>query len=395
MKRSWLLLVAGLLLFTCLKPSIGFAFTDEASLEAFVTAEGFSSVEEFKEYYEYYFADELSNVKDIEELKEILGEKINNENIEELVAYYGYGSRQELTDELLMYGDLEEGSTLEEEFIYVNALYILLDTYVPPELTPITDENLQELLDNFEITRAELDAILEEMGETLGNFQYIEDLEEALINYYFNEDIMAELLDAIMVGFGEIGLTEQELERLIYHFISVAENDETIFERLLALDERIMQLPEFESADELTEAQMNELVSVFNEFLNIVQIDAKYYLVKGDSKQPVTLNKLMYMETTNGADLLIELYNHQGEFLADMIFTAEDFGSDLIKEKVDKITKPLVQAEKKKPVKKVTKTEHGGRLPNTAGSYAEGILLGTALAGLGTGMLIYRRRKSA
>ena len=73
------------------------------------------------------------------------------------------------------------------------------------------------------------------------------------------------------------------------------------------------------------------------------------------------------METTNGADLLIEFYNRQGEFLADMIFTAVDFGSDLIKEKVDKVTKPLVHAEKKKPVKKVTKTEHGGKLPNTAG----------------------------
>ena len=113
---------------------------------------------------------------------------------------------------------------------------------------------------------------MEEMGETLGNFQYIEDLEEALINYYFNEDMTDEFLDAIMAGFGEIGLTEQELERLIYHFISVAENDDTIFERLLALDEQIMQLPEFKSADELTEAQMNELVSVFNEILNISRL---------------------------------------------------------------------------------------------------------------------------
>ena len=398
MKQKWVLFVVGLMLVAFLKPSIGFAIKDGASLEAFIKAEGFESVEDFEEYYEYYFLDDLSNVSDIEELKEILGAKITNENVEELVASYGYGSKQELVDELMMYGDLEEGSTLEETFIYINALDIHLDYYQSIELTPITDENLQDLLEAYEISREELDAILEEIGESLENFEYIEDLEEVLIDYYFNEDMMDEFYDAIMAGFEEIGLTKQELERLLVHFMSVAEEDDTILDRLMALDERMMQLPDFDSADDMTEAQMNELVSIFNELLNITQIDAKYYLVKGNSKQSVTLNELIYMETTNGADLLIELYSHQGEFLADMIFTAENFASDVIKEEVNKITKPIVEAEQKKtkkPVKKVTKTENGGKLPNTAGNYAGGILLGTAIAGLGGGMLVYRKRKSA
>ncbi|WP_455675245.1 processed acidic surface protein [Pradoshia sp.] len=400
MKQKWLLLVVGLLLVTYLKPVVGFAITDEASLEAFVKAEGFESVEAFEEYYEYYFLDELSNVRTVEELKEILGERINDENVEELLAFYGYGSKEELDEELMMYGDLEEDSTLEETFIYINALDIHLDYYNSPELTPITDENLQDLLEEYEITREELDAILAEMGESLENFQYIEDLGGVIFDYYYNEDTMDEFLDAIMVGFEEIGITEQELQKLLEHFVRVAEEDDTIFERLIALDERMMQLPDFESADDMTEAQMKELVSVFNEILTTVQIDAKYYLVKGDSKKAVTLNELMYMDTTNGADLLIELYNLQGEFLADMLFTADTFGSDIIKEEVNKITKPLIEAEQKKkpvkkPVKKVTKTENGGKLPNTAGNYTEGILLGAAIAGLGAGMLVYRKRKSA
>ena len=398
MKQKWLLLVIGLMLVTFLKPSSGFAIADKASLEAFIKAEGFESVEDFEEYYEYYFIDDLSNVSDVKELKQILGVKINEENVEELVASYGYGSKQELVDELIMYGELEEGSTLEETYIYINALEIHLDYFQSPDLTPITDENLQELLDTYEITREELDAILEEMGESFENFEYMEDLEGLLIDYYFNEEIMDEFFDAILAGFEEIGITEQELERLLEHFMRVAEEDDTILDRLMALDEQIMQLPDFDSADDLTEAQMNEMVSIFNEMLNIAQIDAKYYLIKGDSKQPVTLKELMYMETTNGADLLIELYSHQGELLADMIFTAEIFGSDVIKEEVNKITKPIVEAEQKKrkeSVKKVAKTENGGKLPNTAGNYAEGILLGTAIAGLGAGMLVYRKRKSA
>ena len=390
MKQKWLLLVVGLMLFTYLKPAVGFAVTDEAALKAFVQEEGFTSVEEFEDFYEYYFLEELSDVKTVDELKEILGARITNKNVEELIVSYGYGSKQELIDELIEYGDMEEGSTLEETFIYINALDMHLDYYQSPDLTPITDENLQALLDDYEITREELNAILDEMGESLANFTYIEDLDLFLMDYFYDdEEFMEDLLSEIAGDFAEIGLTEE---------------DETILDRLFALEDRVNQLPDFESSDDLTEAQMNEIVSVFNEILNIFQLNAKYYLVKGDSKQPITLNELMHLETTNDADLLIELYNLQGEFLADLLFTAELFGSDVIKGEVGKVIKPIteVKEEKKnpvkkpvKPVKKVTKTENGGKLPNTAGNYTEGILLGAAIAGLGAGMLVYRKRKSA
>ncbi len=243
------------------------------------------------------------------------------------------------------------------------------------------------------------------MGESLANFTYIEDLDLFLMDYFYDdEEFMEDLLSEIAGDFAEIGLTEEELERLFEHFMRIAEADETIVDRLFALEDRVNQLPDFESSDDLTEAQMNEIVSVFNEILNIFQLNAKYYLVKGDSKQPITLNELMHLETTNDADLLIELYNLQGEFLADLLFTAELFGSDVIKGEVGKVIKPIteVKEEKKnpvkkpvKPVKKVTKTENGGKLPNTAGNYTEGILLGAAIAGLGAGMLVYRKRKSA
>ncbi|KMY43031.1 hypothetical protein AC622_01115 [Bacillus sp. FJAT-27916] len=408
MKQKWLLLVVGLMLFTYLKPAVGFAVTDEAALKAFVQEEGFTSVEEFEDFYEYYFLEELSDVKTVDELKEILGARITNKNVEELIVSYGYGSKQELIDELIEYGDMEEGSTLEETFIYINALDMHLDYYQSPDLTPITDENLQALLDDYEITREELNAILDEMGESLVNFTYIEDLDLFLMDYFYDdEEFMEDLLSEIAGDFAEIGLTEEELERLFEHFMRIAEEDETILDRLFALEDRVNQLPDFESSDDLTEAQMNEIVSVFNEILNIFQLNAKYYLVKGDSKQPITLNELMHLETTNDADLLIELYNLQGEFLADLLFTAELFGSDVIKGEVGKVIKPIteVKEEKKnpvkkpvktvKPVKKVTKTENGGKLPNTAGNYTEGILLGAAIAGLGAGMLVYRKRKSA
>ena len=321
MKQKWLLLVVGLMLFTYLKPAVGFAVTDEAALKAFVQEEGFTSVEEFEDFYEYYFLEDLSDVKTVDELKEILGARITNKNVEELIVSYGYGSKQELIDELIEYGDMEEGSTLEETFIYINALDMHLDYYQSPDLTPITDENLQALLDDYEITREELNAILGEMGESLANFTYIEDLDLFLMDYYFDdEEFMEDLLSEIAGDFAEIGLTEEELERLFEHFMRIAEEDETILDRLFALEDRVNQLPDFESSDDLTEAQMNEIVSVFNEILNIFQLNAKYYLVKGDSKQPITLNELMHLETTNDADLLIELYNLQGEFLADLLF---------------------------------------------------------------------------
>ena len=97
------------------------------------------------------------------------------------------------------------------------------------------------------------------------------------------------------------------------------------------------------------------------------------------------------MTSTDGYGLLIELYNKQGEFLADLLFTADMFGSDLLQETgkdLKELEKVIVKKDTDKPVKK---TEKGAKLPKTASSYLTNTAAGLAFAI--TGFIIYRRFK--
>ena len=390
MKRVLAIFLMFALVMSFVKPGVSLAAIKEADLKEFIEEEAiFEDVEEFENYYYYYFYEyHLDELSSIEELKEILGEKLTPEKVEEIALDYGFNDREELADMLLDYGELEEGSTIEETYIYTNALTDMLE-FNEETQTPITEETLNELLAEYEMTLEELKQLLAENGDSLDNYQYIEDLEAAIMQYTS--------YDFIQGSMEEIGLTEAEVEKVAKHILSIDLEDPAIEQRLEALLNRMEQIPEFESASELTQAQLAEIASIYTELLDIFQMKAQYYLIKNGEKTPLSLNELLVLETTNGADLLIELYSKSGEFLADVILTAELFGSDLIEE-VKVIAKPItnpIANPEKAPAKKVKKTVKGGKLPNTAGNYAEGILFGLVLVGAGSMILIRRKRAAA
>ena len=386
MKRVVTMFVSFLLLLTCVNPGVSLAAINEADLDAFSKAEGFKDAKEFKVYFnDYFYEHDLDSLSTVDELKTVLGERLNEENVQEIVIDYGFNDREELMDTLMEFDEIVEGETIEETFIYVNALKGVL-TYYVDELTPVTDENLNELLKEYELTLDELKQLLANNDDSLDNYKYIEDLDAAVYHYLYSEDLPE--------GLPEIGLTDEEMERLLKHILSIDLEDPALEQRMLAIEERLKSLPDFDSASDLTQAQIKEIASIFTEVLDILQLKASYYLVKDSEKKAITLNELLVLETTNGADLLIELYNTQGEFLADLVITAENFGSDLIDEEIVKVTQPITQPVKNPP-KKVERTIKGGKMPNTAGNYAEGILAGLLLIGAGTGLLIRRKRNAA
>ena len=109
---------------------------------------------------------------------------------------------------------------------------------------------------------------------------------------------------------------------------------------------------------------------------------------------------MVALEETKGHDLLIELYNTQGQFLADMIITAEMFSSELIEDTVTDLNQAETVIKKQgpakvKPVSKHPKTVKGGKLPNTAGNYIEGVLAGIGLILIGMAILHRRKVKAA
>lgn len=268
----------------------------------------------------------------------------------------------------------------------------------------LTEENLQQLLDEYGLTIEELEDLLYEFGESLADYFFYEDLEYALFFYLDFEEIIWEDDDLLFGIFDEIGLTEEEFERLIDHLLALDYENPEFELRLMYLIDILETFEEFEDLDsaiDLSAEQIAELVAIFSELLYLFELEAKFFFIKDDEKNPVSFTQLMRMTTTNGYDLLIEFYNLQGEFLADIILTADLFGIDFITDTGSDL-KEVVEREKEKEVKKeaqknktikneTVKTEKGAKLPQTASNYLQNSLLGL-LAVLAGGILFRKVR---
>ncbi|MFC0272298.1 processed acidic surface protein [Metabacillus herbersteinensis] len=320
-----------------------------------------------------------------------LGTPLSEEGVQSVLVKYEL-TRDELNALLVEYGDIEEGEdVLDGTYLIFNEE---LDSYVDSYLndvgyegTPIDDDNLQTLLDDYGFASVEeLEQFLIENEDSLDDYEFIEDLELA-VDFYINGD---DYLDEIDSLFTELGLTEEELESLFAHLETLDFEDPAFLDKLLELSDRMMAFEEFESAEELSAEQTAELLDIFSEMLHLFQLETKYYLVNDNEKKPVSFQTLMTMDTTEGYDLLMEVYNTQGDFLADILLTADMIGSDLIKE----TGKDIKQAEEivtEKTTSKPVKTVKGGKLPDTASDYVANTLVGFVIAL--AGVVLFRRIK--
>jgi processed acidic surface protein len=350
-----------------------------------------------KQDYINYIESKEWYLEDFESVDE-LGTPLSEESIQLVLEKFDL-SREELNDLLVEYGDIEEGQDVIEGtwIIFSEELHEYVDFYLNGmEGTPIDEENLQQLLEDYGFESKEaLEQFLNENDDSIENYEYIEDL-EASVDYYVNGD---EYLDEIYGLFTEIGLTDEELEKLFTHLETLDFEDPAFIDKLIELSERMMVFEDFETAEELSAEQIAELFDIFNDMLDLFQLETKYYLVKDGEKQTVSFETLMTMDTTKGYDLLIELYNKQGGFLADILLTADMFGSELIKETgkdikqaEEIVTKNQGVSEGPKAVKPPVKTVKGGKLPKTASVYA-----GNAIAGFSlvlVGFVMFRRLKA-
>ena len=405
-------------------PSYSFAYTD-AELLNFLAEEGITQ-DQLDEHLSRFWDYSPEDFDTIDEMKELLGERITEENLQELLTHYGLNSEEALVALLAENEEMDAGGDVREEFLYIDALDFTVSFY---QGVPITPENLQQLLEDYGLTLDELNAIFASNDDSVDNYEFIEDLEYALFDYGIpvTETSLLELLeefeltraelDELLAVYGDsvenydtiddlyfsvtmylvleesgtliddlgIGLTKSELVNLVKHFMTIDFMDPALEEKLLELETRLTAFGEFDSASDLTPEELQELLSIYHELLDVFNLQAKYYLVKGNEKISLSEQELLELETTNGYDLLIELYNTEGVFLADILLTYELFGSDLIDKIGDKL-ETVDEVAKTTPVKKENqqvRTVNGGKLPNTAGNYTEGLLTGLVLMGLG------------
>lgn len=386
MKRL-LCLFTAILLALSLQPVTSFAMdSNDADFEAFLEEIGWE-----KQDYIDYLESKDWDMEYFESVDE-LGTPLTEESIEPVLTDYDL-TRDELNELLVEYGEIEVGQdVLDSEYpIFSEDLYDYVGYYLDGEFgTPINEENLQQLLEDYGFaSREELEEYLQQFDESIEYYDYIEDL-DSIVDYYVNggADLEAEIDELFL----SLDLTEEEMDRLMEHFLAVYEENPDFEDQLYTLSERMMAFEEFDSADDLTAEQIAELLDISNDMLDILQIDVKYYLVKDGVKKPLSVQSLMTMTSTDGADLLIELYNKQGDFLADIILTNEMFGSEIIKE-TGKDLQEAEQIVKEVPVKTATKavekTVKGGKLPNTASDYLQNTIIGLVI--VLAGVVLFRR----
>jgi processed acidic surface protein len=420
-------------------PASAFAIdSNDPELQSYLNEIGMTS-EELEEYLDYD-GYTLEDFQDVDELRNELGEVLTEENLQQLLENYGL-TKEELKQLLIDNGELEPNEEITDAFKFYNDLEEYLDfeqSYLTPiteetladflqerdmtkeqllallnshhesledyssigeladavdyyqSLTPLTEETLNELLDELGLTRQQLEELLAENNDSLDNYTTMEELSEAIVDY-------------MLPDLEELGLTDAELEKLYNHFESLNMEDPQFASKMEELGKRLeaISLYDFEGVKELSPAQIAEIADVMNDMLDTFQLDVKFYLTKNGEKKPLSLSALLTMESTNGYDLFIEIYNKQGELLADFILTEDMFNSDLFKNvgedleksgKIAKIEKKIEPKIKQKPIKRTVK---GAKLPKTASPYAANMLLGIAFIAIGAFLLRFRKGAEA
>jgi processed acidic surface protein len=396
LNRLRILFLSFLLLFGIF-PSVSFAAPPDKELTAFLKETNWT-LEGLNDHLEYFWDMNIDEFESIEELKDFLSEPITEENLQQLLTEYEFANEEELVALLVENGEMEAGENIRDVFRYYDALDYTVSFYKNTG-TEITEENLQQLIDEYGLeTKENLIALLEKYDDSLENYQYIEDLDLMVSIYLGVGEFPGE--DEISQMLADLGITDEEIEALFTHFMSLNFEDQAFLDKMLELENRIMAFGDFESADDLTDEQIAELISIMREMMDLFQLDAEFFLVKGNDRIPLSTEELMVLEDTNGNDLLIELYSTKNDFLADILITADMFSSELLEdtvsdmnqaEEIIKKQEPLkVKAQKTNKTHKTIKTVKGGKLPNTAGNYTEGILAGLAL--IAAGAIVFRKR---
>ncbi|MBZ5200593.1 processed acidic surface protein [Planomicrobium chinense] len=395
MKRFSLLVLAAMLAFSVF-PSFAFAIeSDSKELDAFL-----KEINWEKQTYLDYLESKDYSWEDFDSVDE-LGTPLSEAAIPPVLEKYNL-TRAELNALLEENGDVEKGQDVldSEWLLFAEELDEYVGFYLSENTeTPLTDEALQQLIEDYGFeTKENLESFLNEYDDSIANYDTVEALEEAIDNYIFSTEYGFELAGL----FEELGLTEEELERLEAHLNTLPIETPDFQDRAMALADRMMLIGDFDSADDLSAEQIAEILDIFSDLLDLFELKTQYFLVKDSDKKEINLSTLISLETVNGYDLLVEIYNNQGTFLADILLTAEMFGSDIIKETGEDIKEaeetvvvapaPIAKSPTSAKAAPVKQTVKGGKLPDTASPYVTNTLAGLALVLLG--VVLYRRFKA-
>ncbi|MEW4282808.1 processed acidic surface protein [Priestia koreensis] len=289
-----------------------------------------------------------------------------------------------------------------EDYKTVDELSDMLGEVIQKNLS-----NLAPLYEEYDLTEASLRKLLADNDETVNDYIFYNDLDSAVYDYTGgDESYNGDMFEALAE---ELGLTQDELERLSKHFetISAKPTDPEELQRLSEISDSLGSIGDFDTLTELSPADLNKIRAAYEELLSMLELKASFKLIVGDQKKPITFEQLLQLKNMDNAKVEVTLYDKAGVFLADFVITGEMFGSDFIEETennleqgateeekpADKQASPSTKEGHAAPVKGdhqvVTKTENGARLPDTASSYPLAMMIGAAM--IVAGFFMFRK----
>jgi len=387
-----------------------------------MTTDDFNTVDEIKSYlgevinadssnlnsiYENYELDQTTLPQLLNEYGEELNDYVFLNDLDYALDLYSYSFQQEadfntklaayladvstvrgfdVTEEYIN-SYLSEYSTSTDDFETVSDLSEYLGDVMRADLS-----NLDYLYTNFGMDEQALLQLIEENGKTINDFVYIDQL-EALIWPSLGGNYSAIDPAMIMDILKQLDLTEEELQNLEAHFLSITDylSSAEVQAQLEQVVNRMMELSgtliEKGTADENykpSDAEIAEFASIYEELLTMVKLKVVFSLSIEGVDTPYSVEELMKMDETDikDTDIKIAFYNDNSELLADLVVTSEFLNSKLggIIEEVD----DAVNIENDS-----VQTVKGGQLPKTASNYIPNALLGLLIAIVG--ILIYRK----
>ncbi|MFS0822291.1 processed acidic surface protein [Bacillus sp. 1P02SD] len=245
---------------------------------------------------------------------------------------------------------------------------------------PVNNETIQTLLTKHNLNEDELQHILGGFGESVEDYLFIKDL-DTTVDFYLNH---AEVLVEAERMLSEVGLTEDEIDGLFLHFLSL--NDINLEEKMKSISSNLEQYFSYNNSDGLSSEQQKELLVMYDKMIEVFELQPRYYLLKDGTKEAIAYNNLLEMNTLDGAELLVELYRANDEYLLDLKVSEEMLATDFIIERGEKLLTVATLATE------MSIKVQGNKLPITASPFSNLLLIGTLFILLGIGALLLTRK---
>jgi processed acidic surface protein len=248
--------------------------------------------------------------------------------------------------------------------------------------TPINESNILNLLDDYNMTRDELDDLLDQYGETTDDYTFIEELNTAVSFFQEHNKELNGMTDFLSY----IGVTDGEMTMLLDYIVSL--NQETFLSDIQAIDKRIEQFGPIDEASKLSNEERTELMAIFQEVLSAYELNPTFQ-ISGQTDGVMTFQQLTdNKDSLEGKDIEVVLYTNKGDELVDMSLSPDMLESDFVLQTSEQFVNVGLLATS------MNNEMNGDILPVTASPYPLRILLGVALL-LGGCLLFvtYSKRK--